>query len=157
MINIEKMLAFEEGKKLYAYKDTKGILTCGIGHNLLSDPAIDVLGRKLKLNDKITEQECSRLFTKDLNRVYSSLPTWFNLLKDKYKPVVINMIFQMGLSGTLKFYSKSGKDFTINLMLKDNPRLVIEHIKGSQWYKDSHNRCNRMIKLIEDKEVKEYV
>lgn len=156
MIDIKKMIAFEEGKRLVVYQDTKKIPTVGIGHNLLSDPALEILHRRVRLGATITEDECSALFKKDLGRVYRSLPQWFPQLPEEYIPVVINMIFQMGLSKTLTFYSPEGHDFTINLMLKDDFNGVISHIRKSKWYKDSPNRCERLIKVIQGLRVPEY-
>jgi lysozyme len=156
MYSIKNILIAEEGRRLKVYKDTKGILTVGIGHNLISDPVIDILGRRLKLDDMITVAECEKLFQKDLDRVNNNLPKWFTKLKDKYQLVVLNMIFQMGLTRTLDFYSQKGEPYTINLMLKDDLVEVISHIKKSKWYSDTPNRCDRLIRLLKGEVVKEY-
>ena len=153
MYNISKILAFEEGKELRVYKCTQGFLTVGIGHNLDADPAIDILHRKLKLHDSITEQECNELFQKDVNKVYetiySKLP-WFEFLKEKYKLVIVNMVFQLGINGTLAFKN------TLKAIQEDNPDKVIAGMKASKWYKQTPNRVNRLIKLIQEQPINEY-
>lgn len=153
MINIEKMIVFEEGKRLDAYPDTKGILTIGIGHNIEADSALDILKRKVKLHDKITEAECTALFERDLSNVYAGIKRnmpWFDTLEEKYKPVVISMIFQMGINGTLEFKN------TLKAMQLDSPDAVVAGMKQSAWYKQTPNRVNRLILLVRGERVKEY-
>lgn len=153
MINIQKMIAHEEGKRLDAYLDTKKILTVGIGHNLIADSALDILKRHIKLHDKITELECTELFERDLKNVYAGIKRnmpWFDALEEKYKPVVINMIFQMGIDGTLDFKN------TLKAMQLDRPDAVIAGMKQSAWYRQTPNRVNRLILLVRGERVKEY-
>lgn len=153
MINIEKMIAFEEGKKLKAYKCTRGFLTVGIGHNLDTDPVDHILHRKINLGDSITESECNLLFKYDMDNVYQNIKRympWFDSLKEKYKPVIINMVFQMGINGTLCFKN------TLKYMQEDKPENVIKNMKASKWYKQTPNRVNRLIKLINEQTVPEY-
>ena len=153
MYNIIKILAFEEGKKLSVYKCTKGFLTVGIGHNLDADPVLDILHRKLKLHDTITEEECNKLFQIDLEKVSKSINRnipWFNILPEKYKIVIINMVFQLGINGTLKFKN------TLQAIKENNPDKVITGMKASQWYKQTPNRVNRLIKIVQELPVPEY-
>lgn len=64
-----KHLIFEEGKRLKAYLDTKGIPTIWIGNTSYPD------GTKVKMGDVITEQQgwemfakIERLFTENINK-----------------------------------------------------------------------------------------
>jgi len=153
MVNIQKMIAFEEGYRLDAYLDTKGILTIGIGHNLEADSALDILKRHVKLHDKITEAECTALFERDLKNVYASIKRkipFFDGLEEKYKPVIINMVFQMGIGGALAFKN------TLKAMADDRYLAVIDGMKASKWYKQTPNRVNRLILLVQDKSVRDY-
>jgi len=153
MVSIQKMIEFEEGKRLDAYLDSEGVLTVGIGHNLESDSAMDLLKRHVKLHDKITEDECTALFERDLKNVYASIKRkipFFDGLEEKYKPVIINMVFQMGINSTLAFKN------TLKAMADDRHLAVIEGMKNSKWYKQTPNRVNRLILLVQDKPVKDY-
>jgi len=153
MVNIKKMIEFEEGKRLDAYPDTKGILTVGIGHNLIADSALDILKRHVNLHDKITEAECAALFERDLKNVYASIKRkipFFDGLEEKYKPVIINMVFQMGINGTLAFKS------TLAMMQQNRPAATVSEMLDSKWYQQTPNRVNRLILLVQDKPVKEY-
>lgn len=85
------------------YKDTVGILTVGIGHNLVADPALDILHRVLKLGDIITAQEVHLLFERDVGRCVDSLrcyPFW-SKLNDARKYALIDMRFNLRVS---RFY-----------------------------------------------------
>jgi len=153
MVNIQKMIEFEEGKRLDVYLDSEGILTVGIGHSLIADSALDILKRHIKLHDKITEAECTALFERDLKNVYALIKRkipFFDGLEEKYKPVIINMVFQMGINRTLAFKN------TLKAMTDDRHLAVIEGMKNSKWYKQTPNRVNRLILLVQDKSVKEY-
>ena len=146
------MIEYDEGKKLKVYKCTQGFLTVGIGHNLQSDSAKEILGRTLKLNDVISEKECKLLFNKDFDNILkqTSKIEGYVDLQEKYKIVILSMIFQLGLLGTLSFKN------TIDAMRKDNIQGVVFGIKNSKWYKQTSIRCNRLISIIKDEFVKEY-
>lgn len=153
-IDIEQMLRFDEGEKFTAYICTGGYLTCGIGHNLDADPATDILKRTIKLGGKITPVESAALFKRDLDRVIYQLTTKLNgyeKMKPKYQVVLINMCFQLGFGGLLKFKN------TLAAMRADKKDLVISNMKSSRWYSQTPNRVDRLISVIEGKIPSEYM
>lgn len=154
MYDIKKILQFEEGKKLKAYVCSEGFLTVGIGHNLDSDKALPILERRLKKGDYITEAECNALFQYDLNRVMANiikkLP-YFSTLAEKYQILLINMVFQLGITGTLAFKN------TLKAIKEDRPLQVTQGIQQSKWFTQTPNRCARLIKLVKDEQVKEWL
>ena len=81
-----------EGLKLQPYYDTVGKLTIGIGRNL------DDYG--------ITKEEamylCKNNIVQCIAELEASLP-WFNTLDEVRKDVLINMDFNLGIVGLLKF------------------------------------------------------
>jgi lysozyme len=85
-------LLSDEGLRLKPYRCTAGKLTIGVGRNL------DDRG--------ITQDEAMYLLANDVRRVYgevsSALP-WFIKLNDARQNVLLNMAFQMGTVGLLKF------------------------------------------------------
>ena len=154
MINIEKMIRFEEGLKLQAYLCSEGFLTCGIGHNLESDPALDILKRQVKLNEKITEQESQSLFSRDLQRTAIQIKKNiknFDKLDKNYQAVLINMGFQMGVTRLLQFKNM------LAAMAKDDKAKVVASMKDSLWFKQTPNRANRLIDVVNGKIPSEYV
>jgi len=153
MISIEKMISSDEGKKLTVYRCTRGFKTVGIGHNLDADGALDILKRQLNIGDKIAEAECSALFKRDLDNVYAGIKRnmpFFDALDDKYKPVIINMIFQMGINGVMAFKN------TLQAMRDNNSQKAIAGIRASKYHSQTPERAERMVSLIAGKKVKEY-
>ena len=147
------MIASDEGKKLKVYLCSRGFKTVGIGHNLEADSALDILKRHLDIGDRITEAECTALFRRDLANVYAGIKRnmpYFDDLQDKYKPVIINMIFQMGINGVLKFVN------TLSCMIKDDVQGAVNGIRASKYHKQTPERAERMVKLIKGIKVPEY-
>jgi lysozyme len=154
MINVNKMLSFDEGCKLVVYNCSEGFATCGTGHNLQADPATSILKRPLKVGDKITSLESAQLFEHDLNNVYNSIKKkipFFNSLPDNYKAVLVNMTFQLGINGVLQF-----KKMLAAMQLNDNV-AVAAAMKNSKWYKQTPNRADRLISTVNGVIPTEYI
>ena len=82
----------DEGYRQFAYKDTLGVLTIGIGRNL------DRVG--------ISREEAEVMAENDINRSIAGLRQaldFFDGLSVPRQGVLINMAFQMGVRGLLKF------------------------------------------------------
>jgi lysozyme len=154
MINHRKMLEYDEGKKLRVYRCTKGFRTVGIGCNLDADPHLGILGKRLKVGDPISQSECEALFDYDYLKVVNGIKQkmyFFGDLLPKYQVVIINMVFQMGINGVLKFKG------TLQAMQNKNDAEVVRRMKNSLWYKQTPNRANRMIAIINGNIPKEYL
>lgn len=151
MARVKNMLVFEEGSKRKVYRCSKGFLTVGIGHNLDANPALDIIGKPLKLGDVIGSDIVLKLFFKDVANTMNDvrkIPGYEQLL-DKYKLIVIGMVFQMGLESTLKFKR------TLNAMRNDDLPKVLHGMRLSAWYKQTPNRVNRLM-LVAQGECKDY-
>ena len=145
---ITNMLIQDEGLKLQAYHDTNNILTIGVGHNLQANPALDILHTKLKLGDSISHSQATQLLQQDINNTLTQLQSHlsnFSSLPNKYQLVLINMCFNLGLTGLLKW------QHMLTAMNQNNDQLVIDSIKNSHWILQVPNRANRMIALINNK------
>lgn len=98
--DIESQLREDEGEVLHAYKDSEGYLTIGIG--VLIDP---------RKGGGITQEESSYLFANRIEkiktRIRKELP-WFNELDVVRQGVLLNMAYQMGVDGLLKFKTTLG-------------------------------------------------
>lgn len=97
---LEDELTLDEGKRLKAYRDTKGKWTCGIGHNL-DDCGAAPLPRSVSdiLTNGITEAECDVLFDHDIARSVADLDRyipWWRSLDPVRQRVLLNMCFNMG-------------------------------------------------------------
>ena len=91
-MNLKALITAHEGKRSKVYADTNGILTIGVGRNL------EDVG--------LSEDEIQYLLDNDIKRVLNDcwhhLP-WFGDLTEERQFVVIDMMFNLGLGGFLKF------------------------------------------------------
>lgn len=90
---ITRQLSRDEGRRATGYKDSRGIWTIGVGHNVESGPPIP-------------ESAIDLIFESDLSYVEkaitSSLP-WVIELDPVRHGVLINMAFNLGMGGLLGF------------------------------------------------------
>lgn len=87
-------MGYFRNNKYYPYKDTEGFLTVGFGHKVLSNE---------NFNNGITEIEALRLLDKDIAIAESQLDKLNLTIPKDWEEFLIIMIFQLGLSGTMKF------------------------------------------------------
>ncbi|QQG34104.1 lysozyme [Aeromonas phage ZPAH1] len=162
---LEKMLKFDEGSKLVVYWDTEGYPTIGIGHLILKLKTKDMglinkelsshVGRSIS-NGKITEDEQSMLFSKDLEVVRSSMKKYENLwstyvgLDDVRKTALENMVFQMGAKGVNGFPSM------LRAMRSKSWSEAKKHALDSVWSRQTPNRAKRVTDVIETGTYKGY-
>ncbi|WP_320705404.1 glycoside hydrolase family protein [Enterobacter cloacae] len=123
-------MGYFRNNKYYPYRDSEGFLTVGFGHKVLQDK---------NFNNGITEIEALRLLDKDIAIAESHL-TKLNLTIPKdWQDFMIIMIFQLGLSGTMKFKKM------IQALRDANYPEAIKQAKDSLWYRQTPNRVNAMI------------
>jgi lysozyme len=90
---LRAQLTRHEGLRLKAYRDTVGKLTIGVGRNL------DDVG--------ITDHEAAYLLSGDIDRavrgLFARYPAWFPKLDPVRQAVLVNMAFNLGLTGLAGF------------------------------------------------------
>src|ERR1035437_5074965 len=97
-----KRLAIDEGDRLVAYLDTKGILTVGKGHNCIARPVAGVT----QPGDRITQEQDDELFAADVADTCIQLDkalSWWRTLDDARQNVMLDMCFNMGIHILLTF------------------------------------------------------
>jgi len=120
----------DEGLVLEAYQDHLGYWTIGYG----------------RLIDKrkgggISEDEALYLLKNDVNArlpILANAIPFFNRLDDARKAVLLNMSFQLGLSGLLKFKS------TLAFIEAGDYDNASANMLKSLWAKQTPNRANRL-------------
>jgi len=88
---LERDLIRDEGKRNKPYKDSKGILTIGIGHNL---------------EEGISDEAISFIFKNDIQTVIEDLDRnipWWKTLDEVRQRVLANMCFNLGIVRLLEF------------------------------------------------------
>jgi lysozyme len=136
--NVEDMLRRDEGEVLSAYTDSLGYLTIGVG----------------RLIDKrkgggITKEESTYLLRNDIQRKTEELERkipWTKDLDPPRKAVLVNMSFQMGVSGLIKFkntlamiqagkYADAANSMMLSLWAKQTPSRAFRLSEQLRWGK----------------------
>lgn len=133
--NIEDQLRLDEGEVLHAYNDHLGYVTIGIGRLL-----------DKRKGGGISKEESSYLFQNDLKKkaaeVKKVIP-WFDKLDEVRQGVLINMAFQMGVTGLLGFENTLA--FVKNGMYSSAARNMLK----SKWATQTPQRAQRLAKQME--------
>ena len=130
-----KMKYFRNGK-FYPYADSLGKMTIGYGH---------LITKGENFTNGITEDEADKLLSRDLANVVLQVQSLKLNLPDDWNDFIIIMVFQLGLSGVLKF-----KKMLLALKAKDYTE-AIKQAKDSLWYKQTPNRIDDMVRQLKNK------
>jgi lysozyme len=134
-MNLAQMLEAEEGRVAYAYPDSLGYLTIGIGR------LIDK-----RKGGRLTDREIDYLLANDIAEktaeVLKSLP-WIMQLDEARRAVLLGMAFQMGTAGLLGFKN------TLELVRTGNYRAAGRGMMQSRWAEQTPKRAQRMAQQME--------
>ena len=135
--NLKERIKSNEGFSSKPYKDQLGYLTIGYGHLILPN-------ENILLKKQIHKKELEEIFEKDFKKALSNFNNAFKsfTLKEKESELLIEMIFQLGIKGCLKF-----KNLIKNIK-KGNKHLVCFDMMDSFWYKQTPNRVKTLIKTF---------
>ena len=135
--NLKERIKSNEGFSSKPYKDQLGYLTIGYGHLILPN-------ENILLKKQIHKKELEEIFEKDFKKALSDFNSAFKslTLNEKESELLIEMIFQLGIKGCLKF-----KNLIKNIK-KGNKHLVCFDMMDSLWYKQTPNRVNTLIKTF---------
>ena len=127
----------DEGVRYSPYKDTLGIDTVGVGHNLKAKP--------LDLIYPLTDEEVDRILAMDLDEVFeglnSRLPWWRDLSCARQR-VLANMAFNMGVEGLLTFKN------TLAAIKNEHYQIAADNMLQSKWAGQVGQRANRLAKMM---------
>lgn len=135
--NLKERIKSNEGFSSKPYKDQLGYLTIGYGHLILPN-------ENILLKKQINKKELEEIFEKDFKKALSDFNNTFKslTLNKKESELLIEMIFQLGIKGCLKF-----KNLIKNIK-KGNKHLVCFDMMDSLWYKQTPNRVKALIKTF---------
>jgi lysozyme len=123
----EEHLVWAEDERLDLYKDSVGIYTIGVGHNIQEKGISKVVSRQL--------------LKEDMDEVLGDcrgLAYWNNLVPAR-QLVVADMVFNLGLTKFLKFKRLNGA-------LEINDFVLAAHeMKDSQWYVQVGRRAEKLV------------
>ncbi len=125
-----EQLQRHEGLRLKPYRCTAGKLTIGYGRNL------DDVG--------ITLDEARAMLLADVAKVEAELGRleWFDDLPLKAQDVLVNMGFNLGVPGLLKFVNFLGS------LRAGNYTDAADHMLASKWAKQVGSRATELAAII---------
>jgi len=134
-----KELRRDEGVRYVPYFDTKGISTVGVGHNLKAKP--------LPIRYPLTDEQVDQILFDDLVGVFHDLDGklgWWRLLSYARQRVMVNMCFNLGIGGLLKFVN------TLASILRGDYEDASEKMLQSAWAKQVGDRSNRLSVMMKE-------
>lgn len=150
MINMNEAvqrLAMHEGIRLHPYRCTKGRLTIGIGRNLDNNPITAEEERVVgDWQHGITKEAAFYLLRHDIDRVEDEcsrlIPFWQSL-DDERQYALLDMAFNLGIYGLLKFKKM------LAFIGVGNYRQAAVECLASKYAQDVGQRAKRIAKTIE--------
>ena len=146
-MNIEKLkaeLKRDEGIRYYAYQDSVGVWTCGVGHNLESHGF--TLDEIMALTETpATEQQVDEWLDTDIYDATETAKTLFPALEtftDARQRALVNMAFNMGFGTLRKFFR------TIYLVNSGRWVEAASAAAQSKWYRQVGNRAKRIVHML---------
>lgn len=132
--SLEDMLIRHEGMVLHAYTDSEGYLTIGVGR------LIDK-----RLNGGITEEEARYLLRNDIQKVVAQAKQfpWYDKLSNPRKQVVLNMIFNLGITRFSQFRK------TIGFIANGDYTAAAKEMLDSKWAKQVGKRATELAEIME--------
>jgi len=128
---LQHQLIKHEGLRLKPYICTAGKLTIGVGRNLD--------------DNGIAEHEALAMLESDIKKINSSLPfqfPYYTELNNARRAVLINMAFNLGIGGLLKF-----KDMLASIKDNDFEQASYEML-DSKWSKQVGHRAQELAKQM---------
>ena len=151
--NLEQTLLRHEGKRNWAYKDTKGIKTIGIGFNLEKADArerIENLGLKYEnIRDgkqPLTDKQIDILLQQDIQTAKTDARKYFgngfDALPSEAQEIIENMAYNLGYTRLKGF--KNLKD----ALKKGDYQKAAYEMKNSKWYNQVGNRSKELVRKM---------
>lgn len=133
MTDLIEMIKRHEGFVSHGYKDSLGYLTIGYGRLIDS-----------RKHGGISEDEAEYLLKNDIERVEKQLNRieWYQNLDDKRKAVIVNMAFNLGITGLLQF-----KNMIAAIERKDYVRASMEML-NSRWASQVKRRADELADIM---------
>ena len=131
MNNLLKSIKINEGFKPRVYKDTLGIDTIGYGFAI----------KDLHLDEDLSEEILKRKVNKLIKRIYKTFD-WFINMPEDVQEVVVEMCYQMGVSGFSKFKK------TIKLLSEKQFTDASTEMLDSLWAKQTPIRALKLSNIV---------
>jgi lysozyme len=127
---LKDMISEHEGKRLDMYQDSENIWTVGVGHNIQERG--------------ISEAVCNLMLEEDIEEAINDADTfrWFEDLNDPRRAVIVDMVFNMGLT---RF---SGFKKTIQFLENELYNSAGIEMLDSKWANQVGRRAIRLSEIM---------
>jgi lysozyme len=125
LVLLEAELRRDEGVKYWPYRDSVGVQTIGVGHNLQAKPLPSNWAYPL------TPAQVTQLLGQDIADTLANLDRnlpWWRSLDEVRQRVVANMCFNLGIGKLLGFKN------TLGAMQRGAYAIAAAGMKNSDWY-----------------------
>jgi len=133
---LKALLILHEGEVLHTYSCPAGKLTIGVGHNLEANPVPGI-----EKGDTITHERAMEILDGDIDNCIAGLKKhlpWTEQLDEVRKAVLIDMTFNLGIWGLLKFKN------TLAAIASGDYINASEMMLQSKWAKQVGKRAIRL-------------
>ena len=131
MKDLLKRIKHHEGFRSRVYKCTEGYDTIGYGFAI----------KDLEMDEDIAEEILIRKVEKLIKRVRTKFD-WLDSVPREVQGVLVNMSYQMGLSGVSKFKK------ALHAMQMFQWKLAADEMLDSRWAKQTPNRAKELSDII---------
>ena len=131
MKDLFKRIKHHEGYRPEVYNCSEGYPTIGIGFTI----------KDLYLDEDIADMILDRKLIKLIKRVRDKFD-WLDDVPHEVQGVLVEMAYQMGLSGVCKFKN------ALKYMEHQNWERAADEMLMSRWHKQTPNRCKELSNII---------
>lgn len=136
---LEKQLRLDEGVRFIVYRDTREILTVGVGHKVLDED-------NLVLGQRITAEQIRARLAQDIDAAIAAcaqlFPEW-DTFPDVVQEVLANMCFNLGRSGLEKFRKMRAA------LARHDYEQAANEMHDRAWYGQVGQRARRLLRRMQ--------
>lgn len=133
-------LVKNEGVSLYAYRDTRGFVTQGVGRLMSLNPAADPTN--YPDIDMATAMGWLDADIAGAIAATSRYLPWFILLDGIRQGVLVEMVFQLGIDHVLGFAKM------LDALQADDYVTASDEMLNSAWHKQTPARCEQLAEIM---------
>ncbi len=141
---LRQQLIHHEGLRLKPYRDSRGILTIGVGHNMEAYPVEKILNRTVGPQG-ITEAEAMKILDFDIDRVIRDVENNISAYKRESEPrqhVLLDMAFNLGINGLLRF------QYMLAALERRDYKRAADEMINSAWAGQVKGRAIRLANMM---------
>lgn len=141
---LRQQLIHHEGLRLKPYRDSRGILTIGVGHNMEAYPVEKILNRTVGPQG-ITEAEAMKILDFDIDRVIRDVENNIFAYKRESEPrqhVLLDMAFNLGINGLLRF------QYMLAALERRDYKRAADEMINSTWAGQVKGRAIRLANMM---------